>query len=63
MEKFDFEEFKSKAKAELKLGKKDLLGKEGLLTPLIKNVLEECLEAELSEHLCSEKTKEKVRSK
>ena len=56
---FDFESFKKKAKSKLKSGESDLLGKDGVLTPLLKNFLEECLDGELEDHL--EKTKGKNR--
>ena len=52
---FDFEEFKEEAKQKIKSGKTDLLGKDGLFTPLLKDFLEECLEAELSDHLSTKK--------
>ena len=69
MEKFDFESFKSEALAKLKAGESPL-GKEGVLTPLIKAFLEEALEGELESHLSETrdsnrkngKTKKKVRS-
>jgi len=48
--KFDFEQFKTEAQARLKSGG-SLLGKEGVLTPLLKQFIEESLEAELSAHL------------
>lgn len=47
---FDFEQFKKTAAAKLKSGG-SLLGKEGILTPLIKEFLEESLEGELEAHL------------
>ena len=69
MGKFDFESFKSEALAKLKAGESPL-GKEGVLTPLIKAFLEEALEGELESHLSETrdsnrkngKTKKKVRS-
>jgi len=57
---FDFDSFKDEAKAKLKTGESDLLGKDGVLTPLLKNFLEECLDGELEEHLeNTEKTNRK----
>lgn len=50
---FDFEAFKEQAKARLKAGK-GLLGEEGVLTPLLKNFLEEVLEGELEEHIAED---------
>lgn len=50
-ESFDYESFKERAKSQLKSGDSDLLGKDGVLTPLLKNFLEECLDGELEEHL------------
>lgn len=50
-DKFDFEAFKQDAKSKLKSGELDLLGKDGVLTPLLKNFIEECLDGELEEHL------------
>ena len=47
---FDFEEFKQQARDQLKDGA-SLLGTDGVLTPLIKQFLEESLEAELDVHL------------
>jgi transposase-like protein len=57
---FDFDSFKDEAKAKLKSGETDLLGKGGVLTPLLKNFLEECLDGELEDHLdTSEKSNRK----
>ncbi|USQ14719.1 MULTISPECIES: IS256 family transposase [Legionella] len=52
---FDFNEFKSEALAQLKLGQ-SLTGKDGILTPLIKELLESALEGEMDSHMmdCSE---------
>ena len=50
-DKFDFEAFKKGAKSQLKSGNVELLGKGGVLTPLLKNFLEECLDGELEDHL------------
>lgn len=50
-EKFDFEAFKQEARKRAENGERDLLGKNGLLTPLIKEFLEESLEGELDAHL------------
>lgn len=49
-EPFDFEQFKQQAREQLKDGA-SLLGADGVLTPLIKQFLEESLEAELDAHL------------
>jgi hypothetical protein len=47
---FDFDAFKKSAQARLKKGD-SLLGKEGVLTPLLKESLEEGLDGELEAHL------------
>jgi transposase-like protein len=47
---FDFESFKKEAAQRLKKGD-SLLGKEGVLTPLLKEFLEESLEGELDAHI------------
>ena len=47
---FDFEAFKKDAASRLKNGD-TLLGKEGVLTPLLKEFLEEAMEGELDAHL------------
>lgn len=47
---FDFEAFKKEAASRLKSGD-TLLGKEGVLTPLLKEFLEEAMEGELDAHL------------
>ncbi len=52
---FDFEQFKHQAHQQLKDGA-SLLGAEGVLTPLIKQFLEESLEAELDAHLDQDTT-------
>lgn len=57
MDKFDFNQFEEAAIQQLKDGQ-GLLGKEGVLTPLLKRFLEKALEGELSHHL-----DEKERSK
>ena len=49
-ESFDFDDFKGKAYLELKNGK-PLSGKNGVLTPLIKQILEASLQTELETHL------------
>ena len=49
-EDFNFEEFSKEAISKLKAGQ-ELNGKEGILTPLIKQILESALDAELSKHL------------
>ena len=52
---FDFERFKQHAHEQLKEGA-SLLGADGVLTPLIKQFLEESLEAELDAHLDEDTT-------
>lgn len=47
---FDFDKFKEQTKSKLQKGD-SLLGKEGVLTPLLKEFLEETLEGELEDHL------------
>lgn len=47
---FDFEVFKAKAIADMRAGK-DLMGKEGVFTPLMKEFLEAALEGEMSSHM------------
>ena len=49
-QQFDFEAFKKDARSRLKKGD-SLLGKEGVLTPLLKEFLEEALEGELEAHI------------
>lgn len=49
-EKFDFEAFKKSAAQRLKQGE-SLLGKEGVLTPLLRDFLEEALSGELEAHI------------
>lgn len=49
-EKFDFEAFKKSAAQRLKQGE-SLLGKEGVLTPLLRDFLEEALAGELEAHI------------
>jgi transposase-like protein len=49
---FDFEEFKNKAIADMKSGKA-LVGKDGVLTPLIKEFLEAALEGEMTSHMAT----------
>lgn len=51
-EDFNFEDFEKEAIKRLKNGE-ELTGKDGVLTPLIKNILERALEAELAQHLDS----------
>jgi len=53
MENFDFDKFEEKAIQNLKDGQ-GLLGKEGVLTPLLKRFLEKALEEELEHHLGEE---------
>lgn len=54
---FDFTEFQAEAIAKVKSGQ-HLLGKEGVLTPLIKQILEAALEGEMEAHLtdCKEQS-------
>jgi len=52
---FDFEQFKHQARQQLKDGA-SLLGADGVLTPLIKQFLEESLEADLDAHLDQDTT-------
>ncbi|MDI9819688.1 MULTISPECIES: transposase [unclassified Legionella] len=47
---FDFNNFKSEALSQLKEGQ-NLTGKDGVLTPLIKALLESALEGEMDAHL------------
>lgn len=49
-EKFDFEKFQSEAIERLKKGEA-LLGKDGIMTPLLKQFLEKALEGEMDYHL------------
>ena len=49
-ESFNFEEFEKEAVKRLKNGE-ELTGKDGVLTPLVKKILERALEAELAQHL------------
>jgi len=59
-EDMNMEEFRKKA-AELLLEGKPLTGKDGIFTPLIKQVLEASLEGELDTHLAKEKSQKKNR--
>jgi putative transposase len=57
MEKeFNYEEFEKQAIEELRAGR-GALGKDGVLTPLLKRFLEKALQAELEVHLEEEKEK------
>ena len=47
---FDYEAFESEAMEAIKFGK-PLTGKDGILTPLIKRILEAALEGEIEAHL------------
>ncbi len=47
---FDFNDFKTEALSQLKLGQ-SLTGKDGILTPLIKELLEAALEGEMDAHI------------
>ncbi len=49
---FDFEDFKNQAISDLKAGK-GLVGKDGILTPLIKEFLEAALEGEMTSHMAT----------
>src|SRR3546814_2785932 len=49
---FDFEEFKTRAIADMKSGKA-LVGKDGVFTPLMKEFLEAALEGEITSHMSS----------
>jgi putative transposase len=53
LEKFDFEKFEKEAIERLQKGD-DLLGKGGIMTPLLKRILEKALEGELDHHLNEE---------
>jgi len=50
LENFDFENFEKEAVERLLSGE-ELTGKDGILTPLVKKILERALEAELDQHL------------
>ena len=54
MKEFNFDKFEQEAIQHLKDGQ-GLLGKEGVLTPLLKRFLEKALEGELDHHLGEEK--------
>ena len=47
---FDFEQFKAQAIEQLKVGV-PLSGKDGVLTPLLENLLNSALEREMDNHL------------
>ena len=47
---FDFDDFEKEAISRLKSGE-ELTGKNGILTPLIKKILEKALDAELEQHI------------
>ena len=49
-EDFDFNEFQKEAIGKLKAGQ-SLTGKDGILTPLVKQLIEASLEGELDAHL------------
>ena len=49
---FNFAEFQSKLIKEIRSGK-DLLGKGGILTPLLKQCLEASLEGEMDSHMAN----------
>src|ERR1700733_11202243 len=57
LSKFDFDQFRKAALEQLKSGQ-PLTGKEGVLTPLIKDLLESALEGEMDSHLsdCQEES-------
>lgn len=50
LEKFNFDDFEKEAISRLK-GGEELTGKDGILTPLIKKILEKALDAELEQHI------------
>lgn len=54
---FDFGQFQQEAIAKLKSGQA-LTGKDGILTPLIKEILEAALEGEMDSHLSSHETQQ-----
>lgn len=58
LENFNFNQFQQEAIAKLKLGQ-SLTGKDGVLTPLIKQILEAALDGEIESHLsdCDEQNK------
>lgn len=56
-EKFDYENFERSSIERLKKGE-SLLGKDGILTPLLKQFLEKAMEAELDYHLKTEEGKQ-----
>lgn len=56
---FDFSEFQKEAIDKLKSGQ-SLTGKDGILTPLIKEILEAALEGEMDSHLLDCKTQEQA---
>jgi putative transposase len=53
---FDFNQFKKEAIDRIKSGQ-DLTGKDGILTPLIKEILEAALDGEIEAHLAENKAK------
>ncbi len=59
-EKFDFEAFARQAAEALKSGK-PLVGKDGVFTPLLKQIVEGSLEGELDQHLSETRETEKNR--
>jgi len=54
-DKFDFDDFEKEAICRLKSGE-ELTGKDGILTPLVKKILEKALEAELEQHIQEDDT-------
>jgi putative transposase len=56
---FDFNQFKNEAIAKIKSGQ-DLTGKDGILTPLIKEILEAALDGEMDAHLSTCKAEGQV---
>ncbi len=54
-DKFDFNDFEKEAIDRLKSGE-ELTGKDGILTPLIKKILEKALEAEIEQHMDEDDT-------
>ena len=51
---FDYEEFKAQAIEQLKAGKTLSGGKDGVLAPLLENLLNSALEGEMDAHLDQE---------
>ena len=60
-EKINWEEFSKKAAEQLREGKTPITGKDGIFTPLIKQIVEAALEGEMDAHL--EETREKKKNR